>query len=237
MWVSRYVCLFFLYSVLGWIYESTFCTVTTKKWENRGFLFGPVCPIYGCGAVSISLIASAIPADAADPVALVVFRIFLIAWLGSMVLEYATSWTLEKLFHAVWWDYSNLPFNLHGRISLFTSLGFGVAGPLVVCFIAPPFEHLADMIPPLLMELLSLFAVALAAADAALTVAALTDFEHRVAQAESSFNDRMDMLVEDVQNSMNRAHQVALRRVKNFRYPKLSGVRLAQIREAIAKHI
>ena len=60
MWLSRYVCLFFIYSVLGWFYECTYCTIRTKKWENRGFLFGPICPIYGCGAVTVSLITGSL---------------------------------------------------------------------------------------------------------------------------------------------------------------------------------
>ena len=56
MWISRYVCLFIIYSFMGWIYETIFCTIKGGKWENRGFLYGPVCPIYGNGAIAISVI-------------------------------------------------------------------------------------------------------------------------------------------------------------------------------------
>ncbi len=235
MWLSRYVCLFFIYSVLGWLYECTYCTIRTKKWENRGFLFGPICPIYGCGAVAISLIAGSLPDIPREPDVSGVLRIFIISVLGSMILEYSTSWILEKLFHATWWDYSDLPFNLHGRISLFTTCGFGVAGPLVVYLVIPPFEAMIGSLPPIAAELLSLVAVALAAADMTLTVTALTDFERRVMSMEDSFNDRMDAFVEDVQASMNRAHQSAVRRVRAFRYPRINRGSLLEIGEAIKK--
>ena len=81
MWISRYFVYFVIFSFFGWIYESIYCTIKSKRWENRGFLYGPLCPIYGAGGVGIT----------------------------AIVLEYGTSWTLEKLFHAYWWDYSEMP--------------------------------------------------------------------------------------------------------------------------------
>jgi uncharacterized membrane protein len=233
--ISRYICLFFVYSVLGWVYESIFCTIKLGKWSNRGFLFGPACPIYGCGAVAISLIMKALPPMSAGHGWQDVLRIFLISMFGSMILEYVTSWLLEVLFHASWWDYSDMPLNLNGRISLFTSMGFGAAGPIVIYYIVPPFEQGMDMLPALLVEFLSLVAVAVTVSDLTLTVAALTDFERRVSEAEAEFNGRMDALVEDVQRSMNKAHQSAVRRVKNFKYPRLSVGHLAEIRDALQK--
>ena len=211
MWISRIVCLFMIYSCLGWIYETTFCTIKDGKWENRGFTYGPVCPIYGSGAVGISLVMhlaararTALPAESSDVLfltgrntgALEPWQIFIISVLGSAVLEYATSWVLEKLFHAVWWDYHRLPFNLHGRISLFTSLGFGFAGLLVVYVIAPFTESKIAMIPPILTEFLSLCFLAVFMVDLTLTVTALLHFDQVVVHAEDVFNRKMEGLVE-----------------------------------------
>ena len=56
MWISRYVCLFMIYSFMGWVYETLFCTIKEGRWEDRGFLYGPGCPIYGTGAVTISVL-------------------------------------------------------------------------------------------------------------------------------------------------------------------------------------
>lgn len=79
-------------------------------------MYDPACPIYGTGAVAISLIMKA---ALAHEITLSLWQIFLIAFVGSAGLEYITAWGLEKLFHAAWWDYSKLPFNLHGRIYFF----------------------------------------------------------------------------------------------------------------------
>ena len=233
MWISRTICLFFVYSLMGWVYETIFCTVKTKKWENRGFLYGPVCPIYGSGAVAITLITQLLPPLTGLPFGVEVLRICLIAFFGSMVLEYGTSWILEKLFHAVWWDYHDMPFNLHGRISLFSSLGFGVAGPIVVFFVIPPVTAVISMLSPIMTEFLALVFTIIGTADVTLTVSALTDFERDVVQAQEAFNDRMDALVENVQTSMGAARQAAVRRVKGFRYPKLATESLTGLVEAI----
>jgi hypothetical protein len=88
--------------------------IKNKKWADRGFLYGPVCPIYGVGAVSLTAIAEAVSERSADGYAW--WQVFLVSFFGSIILEYVTSWALEKLFHAYWWDYSNMPLNIHGRV-------------------------------------------------------------------------------------------------------------------------
>ena len=193
MWISRYVCLFIIYSFMGWVYETIFCTIKDGKWENRGFLYGPVCPIYGTGAIAISVIMKL---TLESQIELIWWQIFLISVVGSAVLEYVTSWALEKLFHAIWWDYSNLPLNLHGRISLFTSLGFGLGGLLIVYIIAPYTVNCVEFIPPLIMELLALCFVFLFAVDLTLTVTALHHFDRMVVRMEDRFNHRMETIVD-----------------------------------------
>lgn len=193
MWISRYVCLFIIYSFMGWVYETIFCTIKGGKWENRGFLYGPVCPIYGTGAIAISTIMEL---TLESQIELIWWQIFLISVVGSAVLEYVTSWALEKLFHAIWWDYSNLPLNLHGRISLFTSLEFGLGGLLIVYIIAPYTVNCVDFIPPLIMELLALCFVFLFAVDLTLTVTALHHFDRMVVRMEDRFNHRMETIVD-----------------------------------------
>ena len=127
MWICKYFVYFIIFSFFGWIWETIYCTVKNREWANRGFLFAPLCPIYGVGAVAIILVANNIGVSNYQW-----WHIFIIAVLGSMVLEYVTSWLLEKLFHAYWWDYSDMPLNINGRICLPCSLGFGVAGLIVI---------------------------------------------------------------------------------------------------------
>ena len=113
----EYVLLFFLYSTIGWLWESTVCSLYDYgHLINRGFLNGPYCPIYGWGALCGILCLRRIE----SPVLL-----FLCAGVSSCTIEYATSYVMEKLFHARWWDYSDMPVNLNGRICLGGFLFFG----------------------------------------------------------------------------------------------------------------
>ena len=193
MWISRVVCLFIIYSFFGWVYESVLCVVTKHKWVDRGFLYGPICPIYGVGVVSMMLFLAYSDAHSLvwEP-----WQIFIIAAVGTAVLEFATSWVLEKLFHAVWWDYSNLPFNLQGRISLFTSLGFGFAGLLVVYMIAPFTEKMFAPVSPLAAEFLALLSLSVFMVDLTLTVTALLHFDQMVIRADEQFQRNMEVLVD-----------------------------------------
>ena len=151
MWLSRYFVYFIIFSCMGWIYESIYCTIRAKKWENRGFLYGPLCPIYGAGGVAITAIADFISAH--TDATFTWWQIFLVAFLGSIVLEYGTSWALEKLFHAYWWDYSSMPLNINGRVCFPYSVGFGVAGLIVVYFIAPFTKLITGWMSPIWMRL------------------------------------------------------------------------------------
>ena len=97
MLMLEYLFLWFLfYSFAGWVYESILVSVSERRLVNRGFLNGPICPIYGCGAV----LAIVLLHDLHNP-----FAVFLISSIGACMLEYVTSWGMEKLFHARWWDY------------------------------------------------------------------------------------------------------------------------------------
>ncbi len=124
-----YVLYFFAYSFLGWVCECLYCGIPARRFINRGFLEGPYCPIYGWGALIV--IFALTPLRDYPPL------LFLGAMIFTSVLEYVTSWLMEKLFHSKWWDYSERPFNLNGRICLLNSFLFGVMG-LVVMYVVHP---------------------------------------------------------------------------------------------------
>jgi uncharacterized membrane protein len=185
MWVSKTFICFVIFSFLGWIYESTYCTINERRWENRGFLYGPICPIYGVGVVTMMAIYQFCTAEG---ITLEWWQVFMVAFFGSAVLEYSTHWALEKLFHAYWWDYSNMPLNLNGRICLPASTLFGLGGLLVVYVLYQPTETVLSHIHPNPAELVSLVLGALIAADTAITVSAL----RRIANAASAINRRVN---------------------------------------------
>jgi len=197
MIISRYFVLFMVFSFMGWIYETTYCMIKSKKWENRGFLYGPIVPIYGVGAVSITALAELFTSSAGIS-QYKWYHVFIVAYIGSVVLEYTTSWFLEMKFHAFWWDYSKMPLNINGRVCVPYSIGFGLAGLLVVYVISPWTCGRVDTIPPLWMEFTSLILMGVLMIDLTLTVSALTHFERMVIAMDESVDRHMDAFVETI---------------------------------------
>ena len=125
----KYFLVFMLYSFLGWCMEVILGLITNKKFVNRGFLIGPYCPIYGYGML---LIVFLLKNYTDSPLVL-----FILAMVICMVLEYLTSYFMELIFKARWWDYSNKKFNINGRICLETAIPFGVGGSAIMYLVHP----------------------------------------------------------------------------------------------------
>ena len=124
-----YFLLYFIYSTIGWILEVGLAFYEHKKFINRGFLIGPYCPIYGVGCLLLTILLSKY---INEPGVIFALSIFICA-----TLEYLTSYLMEKIFKLRWWDYSNMKFNINGRICLETLIPFGIIGVLVVKYISP----------------------------------------------------------------------------------------------------
>lgn len=139
--IEMYILLFFTYSFAGWFMESVGGILTVKKFVNRGFLIGPYCPVYGLGVVLITFLLRDYTNDI--PV------LFVLSTLICGTLEYLTSYIMEKLFNARWWDYHNRKFNINGRVCLETLIPFGIAGSLLLCIVNPFFIDLYSKIPEL----------------------------------------------------------------------------------------
>lgn len=194
MSLPAYICLFFAASFVGWAFESIYAVITGGKWERRGFLYSPVCPIYGVGVVAIIVAVRLI--DSSGPIALTWWQVFLLSFFGSAVLEYLTSYALEKLFNAYWWDYSNLPFNINGRVCLPAATLFGLGGLFSVYLVYPAWIWLLGFVAPIAVEVASFVIVALLAADITLTVCALSNFAARVSAIDAAMTNQMGELVD-----------------------------------------
>ena len=131
-----------LYSFAGWVIEVFNCIIRHHKFVNRGFLIGPLCPIYGFAGLAA---AGILGRYEHDPIALFFSSIALFS-----VLEYFTSFIMEKLFHARWWDYSYMHFNINGRICLETMIPFGLLGVVVVSVINPIVTGFLQAITPII---------------------------------------------------------------------------------------
>lgn len=128
--IRIYFLLFMIYSVSGWTMEVIGKLIQYKRFINRGFLIGPYCPIYGYGAMLITFLLNKY---IGDPIALFVMAIFVCG-----ILEYATSYYMEKMYKARWWDYSQRKFNINGRVCLNTIIPFGLLG-LFIMYVSNPF--------------------------------------------------------------------------------------------------
>ena len=141
--IVNYVFMFFFFSAVGWTVECTYRSLGEKRIINSGFNHGPICPIYGTGmlVLNVCLLPLSQPAEK---------RFWLVILLGMVLadtVEYMTSFLMEKLFHARWWDYSNNFMNLHGRICLKHTIYWGVFSVIYVYVIAPLYDFIIGFIP------------------------------------------------------------------------------------------
>ena len=145
--IETYFLLFMSYAILGWCMEVTCKLIEKKKFINRGFLIGPYCPIYGWGAVAITILLSRYMSD---PIVL-----FIMAIVICSILEYFTSYFMEKKYHARWWDYSSKKFNINGRICLETMIPFGILGVAIMYVTNPLLFSLFEKIPEMALHIIS----------------------------------------------------------------------------------
>ena len=135
--------LFFIYSIAGWVMEVFLKYLEYKRFINRGFLIGPYCPIYGAGAVIVTASGAFLA-----PVERSWAMSFLIAFVLCGILEYMTSYLLEKYFHARWWDYTRRPMNLHGRVWIGNLILFGIGGVFILEIFNPRLLALIARLDP-----------------------------------------------------------------------------------------
>ena len=161
--------IFILFSFIGWICEVIYVGVTSAhKFVNRGFLHGPICPVYGFGGVVIlmlppSLYATWIP-------------LFLASMILCTTVEYFVSWLMEKLFHTRWWDYSHYKIQLNGRICLLNSILFGFLGVVVIHFVYPLMIDLLNSLGQKVINVSGVIILAVLSVDIFFTVRKLVDF-------------------------------------------------------------
>lgn len=184
---------FLIYSCLGWCLEVIYAAVTTGNLINRGFLNGPVCPIYGFGMVIVLF--------ALTPLS----HSLLLLYLGGVILpsalELVGGWALYKLYHTRWWDYSDYPFNIGGYICLEFSLLWGVGTLIVMKLVHPIIANAVALIPPLVGLILMFLLYAIYAADTIATAFAASDLARdldaleKVADSMHAVSDAMTELL------------------------------------------
>ena len=190
------ILLFFAYAFLGWCIEVTLKYFQFHRFINRGFLTGPWLPIYGSGAALITIAVKGL-----SPLESSVGTTFMVSFILCGVVEYMTSFVLEKRFHARWWDYSQKPMNLHGRVWIGNLILFGLGGVLIVEMINPLLLRLSGHLSFRLRETLAIILSSIFTADYVMSHFVLklvkTGVENSEADDTEAINKEIRLLLND----------------------------------------
>lgn len=179
--VINYVFMFFAFSAVGWTVESTYRSLGERRIINSGFLHGPMCPIYGTGALVFHLCL--VPLS--QPVEKRVWLVILLGMVLADTVEYITSFLMEKLFHARWWDYSGNFLNLNGRICFKHTLYWGLASFIYVYLVAPVYDFILGFIPQETRTVAVFVILAVFLLDLVLTVKAAVNIQKVMSKLDS----------------------------------------------------
>lgn len=153
---------FIFYAFLGWVMETCYCSILEKRFVARGFLYGPICPIYGVGV--LMMICWFAPLTGNPLLFYIVAVVCMSAW------EYLVGWFLETTTHIKYWDYSMYKFNLHGRICLHICLTWGLLAYIVIFWVHPFVASVIGLLNVNTQHVLAIVLLVLLAADATLTI-------------------------------------------------------------------
>lgn len=159
--------LFLIYSFLGYICEIIYNTIEFKKLIiNRGFFIGPYLPIYGFSSILMVFFLEKYKHD--------IVALFVMSLVLCTIVEFITSYILEKIFKVRWWDYSSFPFNINGRVCLLNSILFGIAGIMIIEFLNPFLVFLLDLLPTTILYVLSAILFVIFLFDVVISIVVLT---------------------------------------------------------------
>jgi len=223
--------LFLVYSFVGWLWETPYVSLKQKKWINRGFLRGPIIPIYGFAIVTVVLSMAYLDVFLSSVEWVKTVQLFLISALVATVWEYATSTLLEILFKTRWWDYSKRRFNLNGRVALSVSLFWGMGGTVLWRFINTPILSIYHQFSEVMMNRLITAIYFVLAIDVALTIYELVNLRnvviklHRVSEEVlEQLNTRVENITEQQEHFrtfLEEAKQSIKEKIVYYRYEGL----------------
>lgn len=223
---------FIIYSFLGYVLEIIVCSIDYKKLVNRGFFFGPYCPIYGLGAILILL---SLYKYKSDPV-----LVFGCGVLITSIIEYYTSYILEKIFHNKWWDYSHRKDSINGRICIGNMVGFGIGSLLIIYVTQPLIVSLFAKFSMFTLNIVALIIFIIFMADGIYSTVIAYALRNRMIVAEELKAEKIKMLPtlleKKFKNKVDRFHIKKIRYFKVFPNLKLKyGEELDQIKDWVEK--
>ena len=222
---------FFVYGFLGWCTEVAFAAVKDQKFVNRGFLNGPICPIYGVGVSSVVFLL--------EPYSHKLLLLYIASVIIVTIIEGLTGWIMDVLFHSKWWDYSDMKFNIGGYVCLTFSLIWGVACVVIMKFIHPFIHKVLTFIPHTIGIIIIVILTGALIADLSVTVSAILKFNkhlekmEKIAKELHEISDQIgDDISEKVFATLERQNNNALE-LREFKMEKEEELnyRIAEIKE------
>ena len=205
--ICKYFLYFIIYSMIGWFMEVCVSLWNKHKFINRGFLIGPYCPIYGWGSLAIILVVGQNTSD--------VLAVFLKAILICSLLEYFTSYFMEKIYNVRWWDYSNKKFNINGRICLETMVPFGILALLIIYVVHPIIIKFVGLLSPLALIIVSTLIFIIYFVDNVISTFILFKIKGKIKSEKKDNTEKIKKYIE----KWFQDNSVLYRRIKNA-FPK-----------------
>ena len=186
-----------------------YVNIKNKTFTNRGFLIGPYCPIYGTAALAMILILSKYKDD--------IIILFFVGIVISSFLEYLTSYILEKVFKARWWDYSNKILNIDGRVCLVNSIQFGLLCILLINYINPFITNIMNSIPVKTLNIISIIVMVIFFADCILSFNIIFKIKKSAENLRKDYTDEISNKVKEILMNQSKLFSRFLRAFPNFK--------------------
>ncbi|CAM2897087.1 putative ABC transporter permease [Erysipelothrix tonsillarum] len=192
-----------IYGVIGWIMETIYCSVPAGKFVERGFLNGPIVPIYGFGALFVLSVLK--------PFFYSPLLVFILGFFLTSILEYITSYIMEKAFGMRWWDYSHYKFNIKGRVCLLNSTMFGVLCVVLVEWIHPIVVKTVSRFTPTTQMIVAAILGVIILVDFIVSVASVLNLKKRLKSLESLHTEMAELIQNFNEKNNQRKDEIKVR--------------------------
>lgn len=218
--VEIYFMMFIIYAILGWLMECTVSLIYKHKFVNRGFLIGPYCPIYGVGVVGLTLLLGNFQGN--------ILVLFFLSILICGTLEYFTSYIMEKLFNARWWDYSQKKININGRVCLDTLLPFGFLGVGILKLLNPFIIDKLHLIPDNTLMYICIIIALIYLTDTIVSLRIISNFKNMNKEAKDNTEEISNKVRETAEATIAKLttqKEILTRRMRIRRYSLLKNIK------------
>lgn len=225
--IIQWLLIFYIYAFAGWLFECIVVSVQQKRLVNRGFLRGPMLPIYGFGAIIMLYTAMPLHSD--------LIKVYFAGVVVATIFEYIVGVLMEAIFHVKYWDYSEHKFQFQGRICLQSSLAWGVLSVLLVGVFQPPIDYLLDQFNslPLMFTIIiisvyfvtDVVASAKTAFDLSKTLAELDNMRGEIAKMTKQLSEQAEQKRDELKKAISVAEQAIDKKVQQMHFLRKSMIR------------